>query len=199
MTILNLTPLDIPLTQKSVTETARYASIKDKGALPPAVRDKIIKTLNALHPILAPRALWCEYPCKVEADLIEFLGVAIHSKSLFRNLHDCKSLVLLAGTIGAGVDTFIRRAQIAGSSDALIAQAAGAMFCEELIDIANDKISQEHGGRTRPRFSCGYSDVPLETQRFIFKTLPCDKIGLTLMDTCIMSPEKSVTAFIGVE
>ena len=51
----------------------------------------------------------------------------------------------------------------------------------------------------RPRFSPGYGDVSLEVQKDFFRLLPCQRIGLTLMDTLIMSPEKSVTAFIGIK
>ena len=41
-------------------------------------------------------------------------------------------------------------------------------------------------------------NVELSVQKEFFRLLPCTRIGLTLMDTLIMSPEKSVTAFIGV-
>jgi len=51
----------------------------------------------------------------------------------------------------------------------------------------------------KPRFSPGYGDLPLETQREIFDVLDCSRrIGLMLNDSLLMSPTKSVTAFVGV-
>jgi cobalamin-dependent methionine synthase I len=75
------------------------------------------------------------------------------------------------------------------------------MFIEELVDLVNDeikKIAEKQGLKTRPRYSPGFGDVPLEIQKDFFRLLPCTRIGLTLMDTLIMAPEKSVTAFCGL-
>ena len=51
----------------------------------------------------------------------------------------------------------------------------------------------------RPRFSPGYGDLPLEVQRTLFSLLePMRHIGLSLTDSLLMSPTKSVTAFVGL-
>ena len=66
----------------------------------------------------------------------------------------------------------------------------------ELIKIE----AKENGYKTHPRFSSGYGDLSLSTQNIFFRLLNCtQKIGLTLMDSFIMAPEKSITAFIGLE
>ena len=44
-----------------------------------------------------------------------------------------------------------------------------------------------------------YGDLPLEMQKDIFNVLDCSKrIGLTLNESLLMSPSKSVTAIIGI-
>ena len=60
------------------------------------------------------------------------------------------------------------------------------------------EIEKNQNNFTRPRFSPGFGDVSLENQKHFFNLLPCSKIGLSLMDTLIMAPEKSVTAFVGI-
>ncbi len=56
----------------------------------------------------------------------------------------------------------------------------------------------DHTGQ-RPRFSPGYGDLTLLAQKDIFAVLDCGKrIGLTLNDSLLMSPSKSVTAFVGI-
>jgi cobalamin-dependent methionine synthase I len=49
------------------------------------------------------------------------------------------------------------------------------------------------------RFSPGYSDMSLEMQKKIFKLLKPENIGINLSPSCLMIPEKSVTAFVGIE
>lgn len=61
-------------------------------------------------------------------------------------------------------------------------------------------MSKELDVRLKPRFSAGYGDLPLEVQKDIFRVLDCPrKIGLTLNDSLLMSPTKSVTAIVGIE
>ena len=64
-------------------------------------------------------------------------------------------------------------------------------------DIFNNELKETHV--TRPRFSPGYGDFPLEFQKDIFNLLsPNKRIGLTLNNSLLMSPTKSVTAVVGI-
>ena len=132
---------------------------------------------------------------------LSFADVTLQSRDLGRNLAGCSQVALLAATIGPQVDAFIRRHSSLDPVYASILQATGAMFIEELVDVTNSeikKIAAAQGLKTRPRYSPGYGDVPLQVQKDFFRLLPCTRIGLTLMDTLIMAPEKSVTAFVGL-
>ncbi len=132
---------------------------------------------------------------------LSFADVTLQSRDLGRNLAGCSQVALLAATIGPQVDALIRRHSSLDPVYASILQATGAMFIEELVDLVNSeikKIAEAQGLKTRPRYSPGYGDVPLEVQKDFFRLLPCTRIGLTLMDTLIMAPEKSVTAFVGL-
>ena len=73
------------------------------------------------------------------------------------------------------------------------ADGARLAICRELAE--NDSKSN-----FRPRFSPGYGDFPLTAQRDIFAILDCPKrIGLSLNQSLLLSPTKSVTAVIGKE
>ena len=77
-------------------------------------------------------------------------------------------------------------------------QAIGAERIESLCDAFCAEREAE-GLRLRPRFSPGYGDLPLELQRDLFRGLDCSrKIGLTLNESLLMSPSKSVTAIAGI-
>ena len=132
---------------------------------------------------------------------VSFADVTLQSRDLGRNLSGCSQVALLAATIGPQVDALIRRHSSLDPVYASILQATGAMFIEELVELVNSeikKIAAGQGLKTRPRYSPGYGDVPLQVQKDFFRLLPCTRIGLTLMDTLIMAPEKSVTAFVGI-
>ena len=78
-------------------------------------------------------------------------------------------------------------------------QAVGAERVEALCDAFCEQFRRENGVGLRPRFSPGYGDLPLAAQRELFALLDCPrKIGLTLNESLLMSPTKSVTAFAGI-
>ena len=131
---------------------------------------------------------------------ITFADVTIISHDLFNNMEGCTKVALLGATIGPQVDAYIRKNQIIDPVYASICQATGAMYIEEVVNKLNVEIKQQaaaQGYKTRPRYSPGYGDIPLEAQKDFFRLLNCQRIGLTLMPTLIMAPEKSVTAYIG--
>lgn len=132
---------------------------------------------------------------------IKFADLEFNSADLGRNLKDCKKVAIFAATLGPQVDAMIRKAEITSSVEATVLQATGAMYIEEVVELLNEEIKKEAaalGFKTKPRYSPGYGDVPLTMQKDFFRLLPCTRIGLSLMDTLIMAPEKSVTAFIGL-
>jgi hypothetical protein len=68
----------------------------------------------------------------------------------------------------------------------------------ERIESLCDAFCNEFEKATH-RVSAGYGDLPLEIQPQIFALLDCSrKIGLTLNQSLVMSPTKSVTAIFGL-
>lgn len=137
-----------------------------------------------------------------EDDTISFAGKSLQSHHLTLNLKGCHSVYLFAATLGPGVDKAIQRESKINPAKAVMMQAAGAMFIEKYCDMFMDYLLEEEkaqGNLLKPRYSPGFGDVGLEVQKTFFELLECQKnLALTLNDTLIMSPEKSVTAFVGV-
>lgn len=164
------------------------------------IREAIASTETAM----LPKACYGRFPIEVKGDgriLLPYGEVVSHD--LTRNLCDCKEIFLFAATIGAEYDRLLRRTRLTSMAKAAILQAAGAAAVESLCDKLNDdlrKAAETGGYKTHPRYSPGYGDYALENQKGIFAVLqPSRYIGLSLMDTLIMAPEKSVTAVIGLE
>ena len=189
-------------TQNDYAETARYLGYR-KTSLPDVQISALIdECINELFRVISPQAVYDFFELKTTfPNTVSFADVEIVSVDLARNLHGCTKVALLAATIGPQVDAAIRRCQTLNPAKASVMQAAGAMFIEKFVDLVNDEIKAAAGDVEvfKPRYSPGFGDVSLEVQKDFFRLLPCARIGLTLMDSLIMSPEKSVTAFQGIK
>ena len=80
--------------------------------------------------------------------------------------------------------------------------AAGSSLVECAADACEAAIVAEAarlGLHTNWRFSPGYGDLPLDIQPAIVRTLEADKkLGMTVTDSNLLVPVKSVTAFVGL-
>jgi hypothetical protein len=185
------------------TETSRYLGYSKSSPPDASIAMIIHACTEGMRTVLTPQAVYDTFDILRPADQeLEFAGLKIRTVDLSRNLHGCNRVVIFAATIGVQADILIKRAQRTDSAKAAVMQATGAMFIESFVNSLNAEIRKQTeaaGGTTRPRYSPGYGDIPLSVQKHIFSVLPCTRIGLSLMDTLVMSPEKSVTAFIGIK
>ena len=130
---------------------------------------------------------------------VDFGFFKVVSQSLSKNLLGCKRAIIFAATAGFEIDRLITRHSRLSPARALMLSALGSERAEALCDAFSHDMKNTYG-TTRPRFSAGYGDLPLSLQKDIFKLLnPSAKIGLSLSESLLMSPTKSVTAFIGIE
>ena len=188
-------------------EVFRYMgyALKDRKNPDGAVGGVAKDVVEQFQDLIFPQAVYVCYPMRISDGTI-FFGCngsehKIESRQLSKFLAGCTSIFIFAATLGPKVDREIQKAQRIEPSRSVVMQAAGAMFIEEYCDMLCRKfklMAAEDDCVTRPRYSPGFGDVPLEYQKTVFKILDCRKIGLTLMDSLIMAPEKSVTAFVGV-
>lgn len=132
----------------------------------------------------------------------EFAGIKVSSGNLLKNLDSCAEIVLMAVTLGPAPDMLVRKSEVRDMLRAYIYQAVGAAMAEAWCDEINEKIVQEAKGRgmfARPRFSPGYGDFPLEVQKDFERILEMPKtVGITLSDSLLMTPTKSITAVVGL-
>ena len=140
-----------------------------------------------------------ETPVSINGDEIDFSAFTLKSKNLVTALRGATSVLVFASTIGIGIDRLIKKYSDINPVRALILQALGAERVETFIDLFIADYEKSRGVKLSPRFSAGYGDLPLAAQRDIFGLLsPQKHLGLTLNDSLLMSPSKSVTAFAGI-
>lgn len=188
--------------EKRTEEAVRYLGF-GKNAADERTLTLIGEAFTDLEREADPRYVCRIFDIDHSADQKIILGkLEIGSKSLSRNLKGCGSIVLFGATLGPGVDRLITRTSIMDMAKAVVVQACAAAMLEEYCDRCQNEIGGElekEGLYLRPRFSPGYGDFDIHYQEPLMRMLDCaKKIGLTMTDSFMMSPTKSVTAVIGI-
>lgn len=182
-------------------EILRYLGYRGQE-LPENVEELIGLCKQDLERAAVPKSIWREYPLAVQNQELDMTILKTKSRNLERNLKDCDQVIFFAATLGSQVDVLLHRYNRLQMSRAVVLQAAAAAMLETYCDEKNAQLKAEYlekGRYLRPRFSPGYGDFPLECQRPIAAALELNKrIGITLTDSLLMAPSKSVTAVIGV-
>lgn len=172
-------------------EVLRYAGCRTADdATAALLRDCVTEAVNST----AFRVCWRELPLAVEGAMCTLGGWQVASAALARHLGSCPRAVVFAATVGAQFDRLIEKYSRVSPARGVMMQALGAERIEALCDVFCAELGAGTG-----RFSPGYGDLPLESQRDLFALLqPERRIGLCLNDSLLMSPTKSVTAIVGI-
>ena len=138
-------------------------------------------------------------PLSVQGDVCTFSTVSWKSRDLAATLAGCERVAVFAATVGVPLDRLIAKYGRVAPARALLLQGLGAERIEALCDVFCADLSRETVAGVTTRFSPGYGDLPLAAQQEIFALLdPARRIGLSLNESLLMSPSKSVTAVVGI-
>ena len=188
-----------PAPELKKSEILRYMGCKESSS---EIDELIDHSLSLCKSKLSYKVCYAEFDIKLDGDICDLTFAKVTSRDLSKCLANCEKVIVFGATVGLDLDRLILRYGKIQPSISVCLQAIGAERVESLCNAFCDemkKIYADEGKNLRPRFSAGYGDLPLEFQRDIFSALNCDKqIGLTLNDSLIMSPTKSVTAIIGI-
>lgn len=185
--------LNLPVNLK---EVLRYLKAPDSDSVP-----GLMECINAAGPVTSFKVVYGKFSVSMDNSdsLIDFGVMKAESKKLSQCLKGCKEAYVFAATIGARFDRLIEKYKRISPSKSLIFQALGAERIETLCDEFCDDIKRKEERGLTMRFSPGYGDLDLSFQKEIFRVLnPAKNIGLTLNDSFLMTPGKSVTAIFGL-
>lgn len=127
-------------------------------------------------------------------------GLLLPGADLKGHLSSCRRAAVFCATLGAGVDTLIRRAEQLDMSRALALDCCASAAVEELCDRVELELQGKFPGCFFPyRFSPGYGDLPLEVQGELLELLDAPRrVGLCANQSALLTPRKSVTAILGI-
>jgi hypothetical protein len=129
-------------------------------------------------------------------------GAVIESGQVAGLFKTSSEVLLMAATTGSGIIERRNKEMKAGNNSVgVILDAVGSETADTGLDWIQEflQIQLLKKGRviTR-RFSPGYGDLKLECQKTIYDALDLSKIGISISDRFLLTPEKSVIAVAGV-
>lgn len=178
-----------------LAQAARYFG--QRGAVDEATASLLETCAVPLLAAATPRAVWLEADVQslAEAGLLQ-------GEDVFCHLAGCAQAVLLAVTLGPGVDAQIRRAGVGDIAAGVASDALGSALAEQAADAAEGELRNWAAGQGKyltGRFSPGYGDWPIAVQPLVAAALDtARRAGLCVTDTNLMTPRKSITALLGV-
>lgn len=129
--------------------------------------------------------------------------LVLKGQDIAGHLQRAEKCAVIAVTLGLEADKRISFYSKTDLTKGLIFDACATAAVESLCDTVQEKIEAEAksmGFETTSRYSPGYGDFSIGIQKELTKVLRTyERLGLSVNESSIMIPRKSVTAFIGIQ
>ena len=158
----------------------------------------------------APRGVWRVFEvggCGAKDDGTPFVRLSgtsleLLGTSMQKHMDGAVAVGVMAVTVGMRVERELRRLSLTDRVGQVVFDAAATTLVERAADACEASIvaaGHERGLFANFRFSPGYGDMPMATQPVLLQTLDAQRqLGITLTNTLLMVPTKSVTAVVGL-
>ena len=168
-------------------------------AVPADAEADIARCAETVRRTARPRAVWRRFDLLPDGTLAG-TGFRPAGEDVRAHLSGCEAAVLMAATLGGEIDALLRRAQVLNMADAILLDACASAATENVCDnLCADMAKELAPLHLTARFSPGYGDLPLSQQAELFRVLDVTRrIGVTLTDSGLMLPQKTVTAILGL-
>ena len=150
------------------------------------------------------RYVYKEFPLRSQNGSLYLEGTSFHLQGMDigRLLKECHSVLLIAVTLTEAADRWIRREQIKDMARAVVMDACCSVAVEAVCDQVQADLAEVYEKKGRyltDRFSPGYGDMPLNQQADVIDALDANRrIGLTLSESHLLIPTKSITGIVGI-
>lgn len=186
------------LRELRISGVDRLADMPEKN-----IAQYIKKAIDVGYSLISAKGLYRTFrvvkdengPPGVEGSSGLFFGKKIASL-----IQECDYVTLLLTTIGEALPDRATEIQKKEPTDAFYLEYVGGWMADYLADRVDERIVREcnkNGYTTTMRYSPGYGDWTLDAQPELIRLMEAEKIGVTLTDTKIMIPRKSVSAALG--
>ncbi|MBN2569191.1 MAG: hypothetical protein JXB42_07140 [Deltaproteobacteria bacterium] len=163
--------------------------------------DDLFNSFNAqLTPLLSYRTKGIDSIDKGTVYLEK--GIALKSAKLSKVMKNCKDALCFIATIGDGVEQEVARlTDEERLVDAYILESMGSMAVESMVESFCKDMETKYNAKGKGitlRFSPGYCDWSVAEQKKLFRMIDATRINVSLTDSCLMRPRKSVSGVFGI-
>ncbi len=128
--------------------------------------------------------------------------IRIESASLRKFLSSSSKALIMGITAGSAVTELIDKYQRENMTKAVVLDAAAGEIVDTgldyIVSLLNRELLRESGRLLSKRFSPGYGDLTLNAQGEFFRLLDMEKLEVSLTESFILNPRKSVIAITGI-
>ena len=181
------------------SETKRYAGLRTSS-----FKEGIIEEACELaRLIIKPTGIWNMYDYDPQTQAIGTVPpFKLEGEAIKKHLMDCNKVIIIAVTVGIEIENQITEMFKKGKYGlSIMLDAAATAAVEQSADLMEKAIKEQvsrKGYKMKWRFSPGYGDWPMEQQTEMLNHAQGEKIGITLTDSLMLEPRKSITAIIGL-
>ncbi|MCX5667632.1 MAG: hypothetical protein NTY34_04890 [Candidatus Omnitrophica bacterium] len=129
-------------------------------------------------------------------------GIRFSSGSISKYIKGASHIVVFLVTIGERIEN--AASSLTKGKEPLegyLLDRIGSFAVESLADAVEEKIRKDYLAVRKSvsrRYSPGYCDWPIEEQRILAEIIDFSKIGISLTESCMMHPKKSISAMVAV-
>ena len=124
----------------------------------------------------------------------------IESRDLMKNLKGCCAVYMMGVTLGTGIDRLLSALRIRSTAEHYIIDAMASAAVESFCDMIDAQLRAKEKTACRPRYSPGYGDCEIRYQKLLTDRIDASRtLGITLNESCFMTPSKSITAIMGIK
>jgi hypothetical protein len=175
------------------------------------------ESYEAISDIVAQALHDAEYLCELKAEYRIFSGIEFNhseksvriaglefslNKIVFGQLRKSESMAVFLSTAGEKLGEMSRKAMMDGDLlQGYIYDVIGSEAADGASALMQGKLkmaAEREGFGITNRYSPGYCDWNVDEQHKLFHLMKDNFCGITLNSSALMSPEKSVSGFIGI-
>jgi hypothetical protein len=202
--VLFFESISIPVPRKNIYR--RLGFVKGVTEVPTSQQEEIERYIGHASSLIHLKGAGLRMPITEikGARIILPDGAEFESRQLAKFLANCDEIVLMGATAGREIMHAIEEdAAGANVTRGIVLDAAASEIVDAsldwIVDYFNQSLRRENRRLLGKRYSAGYGDLFLETQKTMYRLLQLNRIGIEITESCMLVPEKSVTAITGIK
>ncbi|MDE7231086.1 MAG: methionine synthase [Oscillospiraceae bacterium] len=149
-----------------------------------------------------PRYVWRVFDVERSEGALRLsgCGFALDGESIRGHLNGCAKAAVIAATLSADADKFLKKAALEDGLTGLACDALASAYTESVSEKARAEVLERMGGFSGTWvFAAGYGDFPLETARFLVECADAGRrIGISCTESSMLIPQKTIVGIMGL-